>query len=191
MIDSNKQKNHYFFNFCSSLLLSDRSRFPPFPVPSRPLFSQAPCPSPHLRPPAFYSSLIVLNCLTCYITGCLHYKFAVPLREPSFKSVLAWDHQSIFVSWYALSRKDTGGILRGYRVHCSNYWNYHSQNVTVGPEQLQVLLTDLKPDTYYEIYVAAFTSKGEGPKNWILIKTRTRLKSLLLFLLLLLLLFTI
>ena len=76
------------------------------------------------------------------------------------------------MSWYALSQEDTGGILRGYIVHYYNYRDYSYKNVTVGPEQLQVLLTDLKPDTEYEIYVGAFTSVGEGPKDWTWVKTR-------------------
>lgn len=84
------------------------------------------------------------------------------------------------MSWYALSQEDTGGILRGYRVHYSEYRTYLYKNVTVGPEQLHVLLTDLKPGTEYEIYVRAFTSVGEGPKNRDRIKTRMLLVSLFL-----------
>ena len=76
------------------------------------------------------------------------------------------------MSWYALPQEDTGGILRGYRVFYRENKNYLYKNVTVGPEQLQVLLTDLKPGTKYEIYNRAFTSVGEGPKNWIWIRTR-------------------
>ena len=76
------------------------------------------------------------------------------------------------MSWYALSQEDTGGILRGYRVHYHKNRDYSDKNVTVGPEQLQVLLTDLKPDTEYVIHVGAFTSMGEGPKHRIWVKTR-------------------
>ena len=57
-------------------------------------------------------------------------------------------------------------------MHYHKFRDYSNKNVTVGPEQLQVLLTDLKPDTKYEIYVGAFTSMGEGPKHRIWVKTR-------------------
>ncbi|PFX32349.1 Mucin-4 [Stylophora pistillata] len=95
-----------------------------------------------------------------------------PFRAPSVIRILALDNQSIFVNWYALPQVDSGGFLRGYIVYYEDSWTRQTKNVTVGPQQRQVILTDLEPGTYYRIYVSAFTAMGEGPRNYYGIRTR-------------------
>lgn len=78
---------------------------------------------------------------------------------------MALDHQRIFVSWLKLPQDDVGALfLRGYRVYYRDYNTYQTKNVTVRPDQLQVELTDLDPNTWYRIWITAFTTVGEGPQ---------------------------
>ncbi|XP_022801631.1 mucin-like protein isoform X3 [Stylophora pistillata] len=94
-----------------------------------------------------------------------------PFRRPSYNRVFALDYQSVFVSWYALPQEDSGGFLRGYRVFYQEYRTQQIKNVTVGPEQRQVILTNFEPGTDYIIAVTAFTAKGEGPRSSYRIRT--------------------
>ena len=109
----------------------------------------------------------------CIIKGfCVSNSFAVPSAAPQFKTVVALDNQRAFVSWFTLPQDDVGALLlRGYRVYYSNYNTYQTRKVTVQPDQLQVELTDLEPDTLYGISIAAFTTMGEGPQSYHWIKT--------------------
>ena len=91
----------------------------------------------------------------------------MPAAAPRFNTVVALDNQRVFVSWFTLQQDDVGALfLRGYRVYYFDYNTYQSRNVTVRPDQLQVELTDLDPDTWYEISLAAFTTVGEGPRSY-------------------------
>jgi len=91
----------------------------------------------------------------------------VPSAAPQFNTVVAVDNQRAFVSWFTLPQDDVGALfLRGYRVYYFSYNTYQTRNVTVRPDQLQVELTDLDPYTWYEIFLAAFTTMGEGPRSY-------------------------
>ena len=93
--------------------------------------------------------------------------FAVPAAAPRFNTVVALDNQRVFVSWFTLPQDDVGALfLGGYRVYYLDYNIYQTRNVTVRPDQLQVELTELDPDTQYRISIAAFTTMGEGPRSY-------------------------
>ena len=101
-------------------------------------------------------------------TNCATYNsFAVPAAAPWFDTVVALDNQRVFVSWFPLPQDDFGAlILGGYRLYYLPYRSYQTRNVTVRPDQLQVELTDLDPSTRYRIWIAAFTTMGEGPRSY-------------------------
>ena len=108
----------------------------------------------------FHVSAVSTNCTT-------YNSFAVPAAAPWFNTVVALDNQRVFVSWFSLPQDDFGALtLRGYRVYYLSHRNYQTRNVTVQPDQLQVELTDLDPSTWYRIWIAAFTSMGEGPQTY-------------------------
>ena len=106
--------------------------------------------------------------VTTFPTNCTtYYSFAAPTAAPRFNTVGALDNQRAFVSWFTLPRDDIGALfLRGYRVYYISYRNYQTRNVTVRPDQLQVELTDLDPGTWYRIWIAAFTTMGQGPRSY-------------------------
>ncbi len=94
----------------------------------------------------------------------------MPASGPRLNNVMVLDHYRVFVSWFRLPPDDVGGLLQGYRVHYLHDNTYETKSVTVAPDKLQVVLTDLDPDTYYSIWITAFTAGGEGPRsyrNWI------------------------
>ena len=108
----------------------------------------------------FHVSNVPTNCTT-------YNSFAVPAAAPWFNTVVALDNQRVFVSWFSLPQDDFGALtLRGYRVYYLSRRNYQTRNVTVRPYQLQVELTDLDPSTWYRIWIAAFTTMGEGPREY-------------------------
>ena len=99
----------------------------------------------------------------------------VPSTSPSNVRLSFLEETEVKVQWNPLSQQYVHGRLLGYRVYyreyTSRYYYYlhfgksvntSSANVTM------VILRDLKEATPYEIAVAAFTSKGEGPhSNWM------------------------
>ena len=90
----------------------------------------------------------------------------MPATAPRFNTVVALDHQRIFVSWFTLLPDDVGGLLIGYRVYYQHDYTGETANVTVTPDKLQVELTDLDPNTYYRIWITAFTTAGEGSGSY-------------------------
>ena len=91
----------------------------------------------------------------------------MPTAAPQFNTVVALDNQRVSVSWFTLPQDDFGALfLQGYRVYYLSHRNYQIRNVTVRPDQLQVELTDLDPGTRYRIWIAAFTTMGEGPRSY-------------------------
>ena len=105
--------------------------------------------------------------------------FLVPNTAPSYIRLSNLHLAEVKVQWNPLSQYYANGRLLGYRVyfreynsyyHYYSYWtrsvNTSSANVTM------VILRDLKQATTYQIAVAAFTSKGEGPRSyWMSITT--------------------
>ena len=85
------------------------------------------------------------------------------------------------VQWNPLSQHYAHGRLLEYRVYYREYTSRHYYNFdpylgesvnTSSANVTMVILRDLKEATTYQIAVAAFTSKGEGPRsNWMSITT--------------------
>ena len=105
--------------------------------------------------------------------------FLVPSTAPSYIRLSNLHLAEVKVQWNPLSQYYANGRLLGYRVYFREYRSYYyyysyltssvntnSANVTM------VILRDLKQATTYQIAVAAFTSKGEGPRSyWMSITT--------------------
>ncbi|XP_073248869.1 uncharacterized protein [Porites lutea] len=103
----------------------------------------------------------------------------VPSSAPSYIRLSNLHFAEVKVQWNPLSQYYANGRLLGYRVYFREYNSYYyyysyltrsvntsSANVTM------VILRDLKQATTYQIAVAAFTSKGEGPRSyWMSITT--------------------
>ena len=90
----------------------------------------------------------------------------MPTRSPHIYDYRAIDYNTIWIRWERLLPKYAGGILRGYRIYYIIAYKYdHSgsvRSITVDPDVLEITLTGLQPNTYYRVWVKAFTSKGEG-----------------------------
>ena len=110
----------------------------------------------------------------------------VPSTAPSNIRLSNLEETEVKVQWNPLSQHHARGRLLGYRVYhreyrTSRYYYYYyyyydpylgkSVN-TSSADVTMVILTDLKEARAYQIAVAAFTSKGEGPRsNWMYIMT--------------------
>ena len=106
--------------------------------------------------------------------------FLVPSRAPSYIRLSNLQFAEVKVQWQPLPYNYANGRLLGYKVFYREYTSYYyyyysyltksvntsSANVTM------VILKDLKQAKRYQIAVAAFTSKGEGPRSsWTFITT--------------------
>ena len=93
----------------------------------------------------------------------------VPGLSPSditFSEVTATQFK---VTWNTLPQRFHNGRLLGYRVYfrrSAYYVNPFNTSgvVTTSPNVTWVLITGLGPAQRYDVSVAAFTSKGEGPR---------------------------
>ncbi|KAK2179862.1 hypothetical protein NP493_469g03030 [Ridgeia piscesae] len=91
--------------------------------------------------------------------------------EPRRVRVEAFNSTSIKVEWQPPSLKERNGIIRGYQVH---YIEVDRHGQTTGRPQMydlmdgdkyEVTLAKLKPDTWYQVRVAAYTRKGDGQRS--------------------------
>ena len=99
-----------------------------------------------------------------------HCLYLVP-GEPRRVHVEAHNSTSIKVKWQPPYQKEHNGIIRGYQVH---YIEIDRTSQTVGRPQMydlmdgdknEVMLAKLKPDTSYQVRVAAYTRKGDGQRS--------------------------
>ena len=91
----------------------------------------------------------------------------VPSDRPVIETSRAVDGQSIFLKWRALPQKYVNGILRGYTIqYYARYGSYSWRSLSVSADQLQVTITGLRSCTWYDFEISAFTSKGEGPRDY-------------------------
>ena len=99
----------------------------------------------------------------------------VPSTSPSNVRLSFLEKTEVKVEWNPLSQQHAHGRLLGYRVYYSEYtsryyyYSYLGKSVNTSSANVtMVILRDLKEATTYQIAVAAFTSKGEGPHStWI------------------------
>ena len=105
--------------------------------------------------------------------------FLVPSTAPSYIRLSNLHLAEVKVQWNPLSQYYANGRLLGYRVYFREYnsyyyyYSYLTRNVNSSSANVtMVILRDLKQATTYQIAVAAFTSKGEGPRSyWMSITT--------------------
>ena len=108
--------------------------------------------------------------------------FSVPSTSPSYIRLSNLHLAEVKVQWNPLSQYYANGRLLGYRVyfreynsyyHYYYYYSYLTRSVNTSSANVtMVILRDLKQATTYQIAVAAFTSKGEGPRSyWMSITT--------------------
>ncbi|KAL9953497.1 hypothetical protein ACROYT_G040920 [Oculina patagonica] len=94
----------------------------------------------------------------------------VPSRAPSgirVTSVAFTSH--LLVKWYPLPQYYVNGKLLGYTIYYREYYDYYASYKSVNtssPFPLRFTLKDLKPGVRYRVAVAAFTSKGVGPRSY-------------------------
>ena len=105
--------------------------------------------------------------------------FLVPSTAPSYIRLSNLHLAEVKVQWNPLSQYYANGRLLGYRVYFREYRSYYyyysyltSSVNTSSANGTMVILRNLKQATTYQIAVAAFTSKGEGPRSyWMSITT--------------------
>ena len=73
------------------------------------------------------------------------------------------------------------GIISGYNITYQSQTEIDSGFVPAGPNDRQVNLTGLKEFVNYNISVAAFTVKGDGPPSIIVVRTDQDRKLIFLF----------
>ena len=85
--------------------------------------------------------------------------------------VEAFNSTSIKVEWQPPSLKERNGIIRGYQVHYIEV-DRHGQSTgrpqmydLMDGDKYEVTLAKLKPDTWYQVRVAAYTRKGDGQRS--------------------------
>ena len=93
--------------------------------------------------------------------------FLVPSRAPT--NVQATNHglNEFLVQWDPVPVRSINGRLLGYRVHFKDTQYYYSQKAvnTSNPDESHVILAGIQTGKRYQISVAAFTSKGQGPRS--------------------------
>lgn len=81
----------------------------------------------------------------------------------------------VLVLWDPVERQHRNGQIRGYTVFYRDYkyyyyyYNDNAENITINdPNVFQMVLRGLNGGSKYQIAVAAFTSRGQGPRSpWI------------------------
>ena len=94
----------------------------------------------------------------------------VPGRAPNNITFSEVKERQFKVTWNPLPHQFHSGRLLGYRVYFrrSAYYPipFNSSNfVTSSPNVTWSLITGLEPAQRYDVSVAAYTSKGEGPHS--------------------------
>ena len=94
----------------------------------------------------------------------------VPSRAPSVLRVTSVAFTTdLLVQWYPLQQYYANGKLLGYTIYYreySYYWSSYKSVNTSSPYPSRFTLKDLKPGQRYRVAVAAFTSKGVGPRSY-------------------------
>ena len=99
---------------------------------------------------------------------------AAPSRAPNVSQVRSSGPRSIFLQWNPIPQDYLHGILRGYHVFYKEEVSkakrsaislgiVKSVSVNMSMESLEI--TGLKPFTYYDVWVTAYTHAGSGPRS--------------------------
>ena len=113
------------------------------------------------------------TCHTIHVN--LH--FSVPSRAPANVRVANHGLNELLVEWDPLPPQYANGIILGYSIFYKDTQYYYSLEKTVNtskPEDSHVILAGIQIDIRYRISVAAFTSKGQGPRSPYLYVTKGR-----------------
>ena len=115
---------------------------------------------------------------------CLH--FLVPSQNPYIYWYSVIDYSTIWIKWHIVEGRFIRGTLLGYRVHVLEAEYHHGsqpykREITINdPDQFDFNITGLPPATRFRIWVAAFTSIGEGTQRheqWIKTSKVVRISS--------------
>ncbi|KAL9986065.1 hypothetical protein ACROYT_G000134 [Oculina patagonica] len=88
----------------------------------------------------------------------------VPSRGPKGVRVTSLEFSSdLLVEWDPLPQEYANGFILGYTIYCKDYFYPYKRVNTSSRYFTQFTLRGLKPAYDYQVAVAAFTSKGEGP----------------------------
>lgn len=93
----------------------------------------------------------------------------VPSRAPYIRQVVSVPFSSdLEVRWYSIPQDYVNGILLGYTVYYrfDSYWHPYESVNTMSPNVTSITLKNLRPAHRYRISMAAFTSKGVGPRSY-------------------------
>ena len=94
---------------------------------------------------------------------------SVPSRAPNGLQVTSFEFTSdLLVKWNPLSQQYANGKLLGYTIYYRDYnivWSTYKSVNTSSPFSTQATLKVLKAAHEYVVAVAAFTSKGVGPRS--------------------------
>ena len=84
---------------------------------------------------------------------------------------------SISVSWEEVQAELQNGIITGYNITYQSLTENDNGFVTARPNDRQANLRELKKFVEYNISVAAFTVKGDGPPFVFIVRTDQDSKS--------------
>ncbi|KAL3059586.1 hypothetical protein OYC64_014238 [Pagothenia borchgrevinki] len=94
----------------------------------------------------------------------------VPLKAPKNVGIELINSTTLRVNWAALEKKTVRGHLLGYKVYVTRTGSrgHHrgpESPVVVEAAEEKKLISDLRPYSHYDLAVAVFNSKGEGPPS--------------------------
>jgi len=77
---------------------------------------------------------------------------------------------AISVQWQAPLPREQNGIIRGYQIHFVHVGENNERLGTplmleVDSSKTDVVVSNLLPDTHYQLQMSAFTRKGEGERT--------------------------
>ena len=95
--------------------------------------------------------------------------------NPHIHEHMSIDYSTIWIRWHKLHEHETGGTIRGYRIHIKQEDHHDNsqplyREINVGPDVLDYNITGLPAETSFRVWVGAFTTVGEGVQRndqWI------------------------
>lgn len=106
---------------------------------------------------------MIASCLvTCFES---HFFFLVPDTFPSNLTGFNTSSTELFLEWSHLKDKEWNGRALGYKIFFILKRGYKTQEVKISPHATRTTLDNLLKFTWYKIQIAAFTSKGTGPRS--------------------------